>query len=141
MVGPGLKKRELDLLATGLAALPPERQLEIRIATALHDRYLIPREEGRVTMLGMSLGGIGKKVSTITTLGEVASVALRDAHEALWRDAETLAPKSALTSMASGGTSSSAAPASSSPEPTTPTSSTRKTATTKTVTKRTGERE
>ena len=40
---------------------------------------------------GQELGGIGKKVSTITILGELASTALR---EALWRDAETLVPKS-----------------------------------------------
>lgn len=93
LVGPGLKKRDLELLATGLAALPPDRPLEVRVAKALHDRYLIPRDEGRVTMLGMSLGGIGKKVSTITTLGEVASIALRDAHEAIWNDSATLAAK------------------------------------------------
>ena len=69
LVGPGLKMKDLELLATGLAALPIERSLEIRVAEALHDRYLIPSEEGSVTMLGMSLGGIGKKVSTITTVG------------------------------------------------------------------------
>lgn len=93
LVGPDLKQRDLEILATGLAALPSTRTLEVRVATSLHDRYLIPREEGRVTMLGLSLGGIGKKVSTIATLGELASNALRDAHEDLWRDAQVLMPK------------------------------------------------
>ena len=93
LVGPGLKMKDLELLATGLAALPIERSLEIRVAEALHDRYLIPSEEGSVTMLGMSLGGIGKKVSTITTVGEVASIALRDAHESIWASSKVVQPK------------------------------------------------
>jgi hypothetical protein len=46
---------------------------------------------------GQELGGIGKKVSTITNLGELASTALR---EALWRDAETLVPKSYVANAA-----------------------------------------
>ena len=44
-------------------------------------------------MLGTSLGGIGKKVSTMTTLGEVATRALRAAHETLWASAEVIEPK------------------------------------------------
>ncbi|MEO5661656.1 MAG: hypothetical protein ABIR39_00095, partial [Nocardioides sp.] len=46
MVGPGLNKRDLDLLATGLAALSEDRSLEVRIAQSLHDRYLIPSGDG-----------------------------------------------------------------------------------------------
>jgi hypothetical protein len=95
LVGPGLNKRDLELLATGLSAVLESRQLEIRVARALHDRYLIPAVEGSVLMLGMSLGGIGKKVSTITTIGEVSSTALRNAHETLWSEASLLEPKKA----------------------------------------------
>lgn len=106
LVGGNLKSKEYELLATGLASLPEGRSLEIRKAQSLHDRYLISKGEGQVLMLGASLGGIGKKVSTMTTLGEVASRALRDAHEAIWREAERIEPKkpaivaSALTGSA-----------------------------------------
>jgi hypothetical protein len=103
LVGSRLSGKDRELLATGLAALPADRPLEIRVAKDLHDRYLIPATEGRVTMLGMSLGGIGKKVSTITTLGEVASIALRDAHEEIWTDAEVLRTNRAPSAEADPG--------------------------------------
>lgn len=93
LLGSKLKAREYEVLATGLAALPDERKLEIRRALDLHDRYLIPAEDGNVVMLGSSLGGIGKKVSTMTTVGQLASRALRHVHEELWRDAEVVEPK------------------------------------------------
>lgn len=93
LLGSGVKKPDREVLAAGLAVLPQERALEVRIASALHDRYLIPRDEGKVRMLGMSLAGIGKKVSTITTLGELAPNALRAAHEELWNNASALAPR------------------------------------------------
>lgn len=93
MVGSKLKRRDYELLATGLGSVPEGRSIEIRKAPDLHDRYLIPADDGHVVMLGASLGGIGKKVSTMTTLGEVASIALREAHEQLWRGAEVIEPK------------------------------------------------
>ena len=93
LLGPGVKRRDLEVLATGLAALPDERPLQVRVAAALHDRYLIPAGEEPVVMLGASLGGIGKKVSTITSLGDLASRALRQAHEDIWTDAAPLEPK------------------------------------------------
>lgn len=96
LIGPNLNKTDLGLLAHGLAVLERERSVEVRIARALHDRYVIPRTEGSVLMLGMSLGGIGKKVSTITTIGDLASIALREVHEALWDEAKILEPKTAL---------------------------------------------
>lgn len=90
LVGSRLKPREYEVLATGLAALPANRRLEVRKAPELHDRYLIPADDGGVLMLGASLGGIGKKVSTMTTLGDVASRALRQAFEQIWRAAEII---------------------------------------------------
>lgn len=94
LVGPRLKLKDYELLATGLASLGSERHLEIKKAAELHDRYLIPAEPGEaVLMLGASLGGIGKRVSTLTTLGPVASQALRDAHESIWKDSEVINPK------------------------------------------------
>lgn len=97
LTGTRLKRSDYELLATGLASLLPERRLEVRRTADLHDRYLIPAGDGAVLMLGASLGGIGKNVSTMTTLGQVASQALRDAHERLWRDAEHVEPKQTKT--------------------------------------------
>ena len=106
LVGPRLKAKDYELLATGLASLGSERHLEIRKAAELHDRYLIPTEPGEgVLMLGASLGGIGKKVSTLTTLGLVASQALRDAHESIWKGSEVIKPKEivAIEAPSKGG--------------------------------------
>ena len=97
LVGDRLKVAEYDLLATGLASVRDGRTIEIRKTADLHDRYLIPAEDAAVLMLGASLGGIGKKFSTITTLGPVASRALRDAHEQIWREAEPVEPKKPAT--------------------------------------------
>lgn len=90
-------QREIGLLASGIATLDKDRAIEIRTATDLHDRYLIPSEEGMAMMLGASLGGIGRKVSTLTTLGEVASHAIREAHEEIWKSAELVEPKAVTT--------------------------------------------
>ena len=95
MLGPGVKPQDRKILSFGLAALGPERILEVRAAKNLHDRYLIPRDGGTVLMLGASLGGIGKKVSTITPVGPEASDALRALHERLWDDATAIEPMDA----------------------------------------------
>lgn len=92
LLGPGVKPKDRKILAVGLAALEPERSLEVRAADNLHDRYLIPASEGPVLMLGASLGGIGKKVSTITPIGPEASRALRVAHEEMWTSAKVVEP-------------------------------------------------
>jgi hypothetical protein len=107
LLGSNLKPQEYEILATGLAALPETRRIEVRRAKDLHDRYLIPWEDGSALMLGMSLGGIGKKVSTLTTLGAVASRALRAAHKEIWQDAEILEPRK----VATGSDASQAVPA------------------------------
>lgn len=87
LLGENLKSQDYVLLGQALLALKDDgRNIEIRKTANLHDRYLIP-SEGNVLMLGSSLGGIGKKVSTITTLGGLASGAIRDAHDPLWERA------------------------------------------------------
>lgn len=98
LMSPKVNQKDRNLVATGLAALPSDRRLQIRFVDDLHDRYLIPHVDDPVLMLGASLGGVGKKVSTLTTLGSVASQALREAHEALWRDATPINP----TAVAAG---------------------------------------
>jgi hypothetical protein len=91
LVGSALKPREYEALSVGLGTL--EHPLEIRKAVSLHDRYLIPGRKGQALMLGVSLGGIGKKISTLTPLGEVATDALREAYERIWHDAEIIPVK------------------------------------------------
>jgi hypothetical protein len=105
LVGSKLKANEYAALAVGLGAVNERRPLEIRKATDLHDRYLIP-DTGHVLMLGISLGGIGKKVSTLTTLGDPASGGLRQVFEEAWAAAEPINPTGAGQSLpVSGGLS------------------------------------
>lgn len=92
LMSPKVNAQDRNLLATGLAALPESRSLLVRFVDDLHDRYLIPHGDEAVLMLGSSLGGVGKKVSTLTTLGAVASQALREAHESLWQDGTPIEP-------------------------------------------------
>lgn len=91
LIGPGVTKAHRALLAHGVASISAARKLEVRAAAVLHDRYLIPSGDGSVIMLGTSLGGVGKKVSTMTTLGGVASNALRDVHEKIWQESDPVA--------------------------------------------------
>lgn len=91
LLGP-LRPADCEALANGLGALPEGRALEARRAKALHDRYLIPKNGG-VLMLGASLNGIGKSVSTMATLGPEASQALRQVHESIWSEAERIEPR------------------------------------------------
>jgi hypothetical protein len=57
----------------------------------LHDRYFIPNT-GAVRALGTSLGGVGKNVSILTTLGGEASTLLRGLHERKWAEGEPVLP-------------------------------------------------
>lgn len=93
LIGTRLKKAEYEALSHALAAIGEQRAIEVRKAGDLHDRYLIPRTDGQALMLGCSIGGIGKKVSTLTTLSTLSTRALRDAHETIWDDAEPVRPK------------------------------------------------
>lgn len=95
LMSPKVSQQDRNLVATGLAALPANHPLQIRVVDDLHDRYLIPHVDEAVLMLGSSLGGVGKKVSTLTTLGVVASQALREAHESLWQTATSIEPVTA----------------------------------------------
>ena len=96
LVGPHLSPRDIELLAFGLPSTG--RAIEIRQAKSLHDRYLIPadNDEG-VLMLGVSLGGIGKKVSTLTTLGPAVCEVIRELHESIWESSEIIEPKNPPT--------------------------------------------
>lgn len=95
LIGTRLKKAEYEALSHALAAISERHAVEVRKASDLHDRYLIPRTDGQALMLGCSIGGIGKKVSTLTSLSAISTRALRDAHESIWNDAAPVLPKGA----------------------------------------------
>lgn len=80
----------LAKLGLGLKAVPADT-LHIRVADQLHDRYFVPAT-GSLRGLGVSLGGVGKQVSVLTTLGAEASDVLRALHESKWENAEPLLP-------------------------------------------------
>lgn len=94
LVGSGMKNGDYQALAVGLKAVS-QGPLEIRKASGLHDRYLIPDGPGNALMIGTSLGGVGRKVSTLTSLGEPATDALRQLHESIWADAEVIGARAA----------------------------------------------
>lgn len=81
----------LHQLAVGLGALS-EGSLEVRTSDALHDRMVIP-DAGGVTTIGVSLNGVRKHVTVLSTLSASSSNALRDAFEARWIDASPLKPE------------------------------------------------
>lgn len=83
---------EMKTLASGLAALPAERPIEIRLGDNLHDRFFIP-PAGPVRGLGTSLNGVGKRSTTLlTTIGHDAGDVIRKLFNDKWRDAEVLEP-------------------------------------------------
>jgi hypothetical protein len=67
------------------------RTVQLRASNDFHDRYIIPRS-GPVETLGTSMGSIGKYISTYTPLGEPVASVIREAHEAMWIEAEVLYP-------------------------------------------------
>lgn len=78
------------LYARALAAF--DGNLEVRYSGDLHDRYYIA-DNGAVLMLGISLNGIGRKISVLTTLSPRAAEAIRALVEEQWNDAEVLEAK------------------------------------------------
>jgi len=69
---------------------------EIRMATTalLQDRYFIPTV-GPVMSLSTSMNSIGKRIGVISPLGTAASAAVREEHEAIWREAISIGPAQA----------------------------------------------
>lgn len=63
--------------------------LEVRLTTAIHDRYMLP-SKGAGLMLGASLGG--SKVTTAVELSEDATADHRSTFDAIWADADPVDP-------------------------------------------------
>ncbi|WIV44708.1 MULTISPECIES: hypothetical protein [Glutamicibacter] len=92
LVRDSISSNDSMTLSVALGALHAAgRAMQIRKAPGLHDRYVIP-PEGNVVMLGTSLNGVGKKISTVTHLGGEPSQVLRSHYQTVWERAEPIAP-------------------------------------------------
>ncbi|MCC4247482.1 hypothetical protein [Microbacterium testaceum] len=75
--------------------LPEVPSIAIRVAgkSALHDRFFMP-DQGPVFVLGSSLNSISKRPGVITPVADaLASGAMRNEYEELWKQAEPLEPQ------------------------------------------------
>ena len=91
---PGQKKPSAKLATfehvVGAAAAPAFQARSLG-PKKLHDRYVIP-QAGHVLTLSTSLNSIGDRIGTATWLDDIASAAVRKAHEALWVEATPVEP-------------------------------------------------
>jgi hypothetical protein len=88
-------ERELKLLGVALATVPNAAQLDVRHSSSkeLHDRCVIS-EEGSIRIIGSSVTGVGKNLtSVITPTSEVARI-YHDKYEKLWNTATAVTPRS-----------------------------------------------
>ncbi len=91
LVGSKLKGSRLTQLALMIRLTPPGEDgvvRELRCAD-FHDRYLIG--EDRVYGLGSSLNGVGKNMTTLIHLPDLAAQAVRAEAERIWAAAEVIA--------------------------------------------------
>jgi hypothetical protein len=93
----GAQAREVEHMGLALSALqanPNLSRVAIRatMSATLHDRC-IAKEDGAVLLLGTSITGIGRHLSTIVPLPSSAALALRREVEKLWKTATPVVPK------------------------------------------------
>lgn len=91
LVGNKLSKARLAELAIRIRLSSPNDHGAIRELrrTNLHDRYLIG--DHKVYGLGSSLNGVGKSMTTLVEMPDVAARSIRDQAEEWWRDGEVVA--------------------------------------------------
>lgn len=69
--------------------------IEVRMSSELHDRYVLSEDDGEVLMLGTSLNGVSKKNTVLISMPEPAGKATRKAYEKIWDTAELVGPQPA----------------------------------------------
>jgi hypothetical protein len=92
-----LPSKELARFTLWLGALG-DGAPEVRTTKPLHDRMVIP-DSGGVTTIGVSLNGVHKHITVLTTLSADASSALRAAFETIWSQADVLPPTQPASEM------------------------------------------
>ena len=94
-----LKAQEqlLPIFLGGVLEATPGRQIEVRVSSdsALHDRGTIA-QDGTVTLLGTSLTGVGRHLSVVVPLPELASRPFAEQVESMWKQATPVEPMTAL---------------------------------------------
>lgn len=96
LVSSGHRAAEADLrlMAGALGMVPNAADLEVRAtdSTELHDRCLI-REDGSVQLLGASINGVGRNITSIVTPDAEVGRVYRDRYETLWQSATPVTPQ------------------------------------------------
>lgn len=90
LVGSGKQHRN-DNAAISTYLEARDNQFEVRKSDQLHDRLLI-EPDGKVSMLGTSMNGVGRKATVLMTVPDAASKPLNEHYEKLWNEAEILHP-------------------------------------------------
>lgn len=83
-------------IATYLNGRRDSAKVEVRMSNQLHDRLLI-EPGGKVSMLGTSMNGVGRKATILMTIPTVAAMPLSENYEALWQHAEQVFPVSEIS--------------------------------------------
>jgi hypothetical protein len=85
---------DLRLMAGALGTIANATDLEVRSTNngELHDRCLIG-EDGQVQLLGASINGVGRNITSIVTPDPEVSRVYRERYETLWQSATRVAPQ------------------------------------------------
>jgi hypothetical protein len=89
LVGP---RADCEELAVALEALPRERELDVRVSSDVHDRFVIP-DSGPIDHIGTSLSGLGHRLTVTAPIAMPAADAVRAEVEKVWAAATPLHEK------------------------------------------------
>jgi hypothetical protein len=92
--------RDLTRMAVALATVPNAGELEVRSTDApeLHDRCLIGADGG-VQLLGSSVNGVGRSMTSVITPDVEVMRFYRDRYEGLWSSATVIVPQQPAVSL------------------------------------------
>ncbi|MTD55712.1 hypothetical protein [Amycolatopsis pithecellobii] len=91
-------KGDLAAMSIALATIPNANELEIRHTAnpEMHDRCVIS-PDGQVQLLGSSINGVGKHLTTVIAPEEKVMNIYRKRYEQLWGEAELVTPQHPLS--------------------------------------------
>jgi hypothetical protein len=99
-----LEVEQIALFLHGMRESPNAGRIEIRatMSAELHDRYIV-QEDGGVLLLGTSITGIGRHLSTIVPMPATGATAIRQEINKLWNDAPAVEPQKIRRAQGSTG--------------------------------------
>ncbi len=86
-------RKRVGAIGVGVQRLSLEHPFEVRVTDSIHDRFVIPAT-GPVDSLGISIGGIGRRLSVMVRIGSPVADTIREEHERAWEAASKLVPES-----------------------------------------------